>query len=293
MAETNSTPSVIASHVGVTYQVFGARKVGTVSGTARPNRLVELLKGKSPHVAAVRHVEAVRDVSFVAHHGESIAIIGRNGSGKSTLLRALAGLIPPSSGEVYLSGHASLLGVNAALMRDLSGERNIMIGGLALGLSPEQVQEKTPEIIEFTGLEKFIDLPMRAYSSGMQARLRFAISSAAVPDILMIDEALSTGDADFRRRSKERILEIKEGAGTVFLVSHNARTVRSICDRALWLEQGQLVMDGPVDEVMDAYLEQRSLMRSRRRKPKKKPAQPKQSTGSKDDTPPKPDSSDA
>lgn len=275
MAETEQTPSVIASHVGVTYQVYGARRVGTVSGTGRPNRLVEMIKGKSPHVAAVRHVEAVQDVSFVAHHGESIAIIGRNGSGKSTLLRALAGLIPPTTGEVYLSGHASLLGVNAALMRDLSGERNIMIGGLALGLTPEQVREKTPEIVEFTGLEKFIDLPMRAYSSGMQARLRFAISSAAVPDILMIDEALSTGDADFRRRSKDRILEIKEGAGTVFLVSHNPKTVRSICDRALWLEQGRLVMDGPVDEVMDAYSEQRKQLRGRRKVKKKPSPKPK------------------
>lgn len=266
MEGTEKQPSVIASHVSVTYQVFGARQVGTVSGAARPNRVVEILKGKSPHVAAVRQVEAVRDVSFVAHHGESIAIVGRNGSGKSTLLRALAGLVPATSGEVYLSGHAALLGVNAALMRDLSGERNIMIGGLALGLSPAEVREKMPGIVEFTGLEKFIDLPMRAYSSGMQARLRFAISAAAVPDILMIDEALSTGDADFRRRSKERILEIKEGAGTVFLVSHNASTVRSICDRALWLEQGQLIMDGPVDEVMDAYSAERQRMRDQARR---------------------------
>lgn len=265
MAETDAKPSVIASHVSVTYQVFGAKRVGTVAGGPRPNRLVELFKGKAPHVGAVREVPAVNEVSFVAHHGESIAIIGRNGSGKSTLLRALAGLIPPSHGEVYLSGQASLLGVNAALMRELSGERNIMIGGLALGLTPAQVREKMPEIVEFTGLEKFIDLPMKAYSSGMQARLRFAISSAAVPDILMIDEALSTGDADFRRRSKDRILEIKEGAGTVFLVSHNARTVRSICDRALWLDQGHLVMDGPVEEVMDAYEQERARIRARAR----------------------------
>lgn len=258
MAETSSKPSVIASHVSVTYQVFGAKRVGTVSGAPRQSKILNVLKGGSAHVAAVREVKAVQDVSFVANHGESIAIVGRNGSGKSTLLRALAGLVPPSHGEVYLSGHASLLGVNAALMRELSGERNIMIGGLALGLSVAQVRERMPEIIEFAGLEKFIDLPMKAYSSGMQARLRFAISSAAVPDILMIDEALSTGDADFRRRSQKRILDIKDRAGTVFLVSHNARTVKSICDRALWLDQGHLVMDGPVDEVMEAYEEARA-----------------------------------
>lgn len=269
--EAESSPSVIASHLNVIYQVFGARRVGAVAGGPRPNRLVELLKGKSPHVAAVRQVHAVKDISFVAHHGESIAIVGTNGSGKSTLLRALAGLVPPSSGEVYLSGNASLLGVNAALMRELSGERNIMIGGLALGLTPAQVRQKTPEIVEFAGLEKFIDLPMKAYSSGMQARLRFAISSAAVPDILMIDEALSTGDADFRKRSQDRILEIKEGAGTVFVVSHNPRTVRSLCDRALWLDQGHLVMDGPVAEVMDAYTEERARARREAARPPQKP----------------------
>src|SRR5690625_2861827 len=270
MAETEARPSLIASHVDVVYRVYGAKRVGTVSGATAGSRIGRLLRARSPHVGAVREVRAVKDVSFVAHHGESIGIIGRNGSGKSTLLRALAGLIPPTSGEVYLNGRASLLGVNAVLMRELSGTRNIMIGGQALGLTPKQIRERMDDIVEFADLEEFIDLPMKAYSSGMSARLRFAISTAAVPDILMIDEALATGDAELKKRSGERIEESRQSAGTVFLVSRSDSTIRKVCDRALWLERGRLVMDGPVDEVCDASQEMRQRT-ARRKRAKAKP----------------------
>lgn len=249
-------PSLIASHVDVTYRVYGAKRVVTTE-EARPSWMVRLLGRRGDAVAAVREVPAVKDVSFIAHHGESIAIVGRNGSGKSTLLRALAGLVPPSGGEIYTAGRPALLGVNAVLMRELSGERNVMIGGLAMGLTRGEVREKMDDIVSFAGVEDFISLPMKAYSSGMAARLRFAISTAAVPDILMIDEALGTGDAAFRAKSKERVDEIRERAGTVFLVSHNDVTIRSMCDRALWLDKGSLIMDGPVDDVLDAYQESR------------------------------------
>ncbi len=253
MAETDErTPSLIASHVDVIYRVYGAKKMGTVSGAPGNAGLKRLLRGKGS-IGAVREVHAVKDVSFVAYHGESIGIVGRNGSGKSTLLRALAGLIPPSNGHIYTAGRPALLGVNAVLMRELSGERNVMIGGQALGLTPKQVREKMDDIVSFAGVEDYIDLPMKAYSSGMAARLRFAISTAAVPDILMIDEALATGDAEFQARSQQRVTEIREAAGTVFLVSHSDATVRAMCDRALWLDGGRLVMDGPANEVCDAY----------------------------------------
>ncbi|HLV05625.1 ATP-binding cassette domain-containing protein [uncultured Georgenia sp.] len=266
MAATDERrPSLIASHVDVVYRVYGAKKVGTVSGAPGNARLGRLLRGKGA-IGGVREVHAVKDVSFVAYHGESIGIVGRNGSGKSTLLRALAGLIPPTRGEVYTAGRPALLGVNAVLMSELSGERNVMIGGQALGLTPRQVREKMDEIVSFAGVEDYIDLPMKAYSSGMAARLRFAISTAAVPDILMIDEALATGDAEFQARSKQRVAEIREAAGTVFLVSHSDATIRAMCDRALWLEGGRLVMDGPADEVCDAY------QRARKSSTKKKPA---------------------
>lgn len=244
------TPSVVVDNVHVKYRVFGGRKKSVASESGRVR---SFFNRSRRHVGAISEVHAVRGVSFVAHHGESIGIVGMNGAGKSTLLRAVAGLMPVSSGDVYVSGTSALLGVNAALVKSLTGERNIMIGGLALGLTKKQVEERFDEIVEFAGLQDFIHLPMKAYSSGMAARLRFAISTAAVPDILMIDEALATGDASFRARSQKRIEQIRNSAGTVFLVSHSIRAVRNMCDRAIWLDQGQVIDDGPSDEVMDRY----------------------------------------
>lgn len=262
-------PSLIASHVEVVYKVYGAKRVGTVSGADDVGWLAKLVRSRTASLGGVREVHAVRDVSFVAHHGESIGIIGRNGSGKSTLLRALAGLIPPTGGEVYTSGQPALLGVNAVLMRELSGERNVLIGGQALGLSAKEVRRRLPEIVEFAGVGEFIDLPMKAYSSGMAARLRFAISTAVVPDILMVDEALSTGDADFQRRSQERIAAIREQAGTVFLVSHSDSTIKRVCERVLWMDAGRLIKDGAADEVIAAYQESRA-----KKPPAKAPKRP-------------------
>ncbi|MBR7743468.1 cell wall-binding repeat-containing protein [Phycicoccus sp. BSK3Z-2] len=236
MGAADPRPSVVVSHVDIVYRVYAGGRSGG-SGERR----------------GVRTVHAVKDVSFVAHHGESIGVIGRNGSGKSTLLRTVAGLVPPTSGEVWADGTPSLLGVNAVLVKQLSGARNIYIGAQALGLSKAEVDEIYDEIVEFSEIGDAIHLPMSTYSSGMAARLRFAISTAATPPVLVIDEALATGDAHFRARSQERIEKLRGQAGTVFLVSHSAATIRAMCDRALWLDQGELVMDGPVDEVVDAY----------------------------------------
>ncbi|WP_426567188.1 ABC transporter ATP-binding protein [Angustibacter sp. McL0619] len=241
-------PSLIVDNLHVTYRVLGGKRVGPP-----PTRLQRLMNRSTGHVGSVVEIKAVQGVSFMARHGEAIGIVGRNGSGKSTLLRAVAGLIPPTRGAVYVSGEPSLLGVNAALMSDLTGEKNIMIGGLALGLSPAQIRERFDDIVEFADIGDFVYLPMKAYSSGMQARLRFAISTAAVPDVLMIDEALATGDAEFRARSAERVAQIVENAGTIFLVSHSLASIRSMCTRALWIDKGILKMDGPVDDVCDAY----------------------------------------
>ncbi|MBM6402950.1 ATP-binding cassette domain-containing protein [Phycicoccus sp. CSK15P-2] len=245
MGEAEATPSVVVSHVDIVYRVFAGRRPGSRGPRSWLSRDEEN--------RSVRTVHAVKDVSFVARHGESIGIIGRNGSGKSTLLRAVAGLMPPTNGHVWSDGTPSLLGVNAVLVKQLSGARNIYIGAQALGLSREEVDDVYADIVEFSGIGDAIDLPMSAYSSGMAARLRFAISTAAVPPVLVVDEALATGDADFRARSRERIEGLRERAGTVFLVSHSAASIRSMCDRAIWLDSGELVADGPVDLVLEAY----------------------------------------
>lgn len=247
-------PSVVVDNLHVTYRVIGSRR-RPLPGVGRQTLLRRLLSRGGQHAGAVTRVHAVRGVSFVAHHGESIGVIGTNGAGKSTLLQTLAGVLPPTSGEVYISGVPSLLGVNAALMRKLSGERNIVIGGLALGLTRAEVEERFDEIVDFAGIGDFVQLPMTTYSSGMAARLRFAISTASIPDVLMIDEALATGDAKFRRRSKARIEEIRQHAGTVFFVSHSLASVQAMCTRAIWLDRGKIVADGPVDEVTAAYRE--------------------------------------
>ncbi|MFE6228612.1 ABC transporter ATP-binding protein [Streptomyces sp. NPDC057854] len=212
---------------------------------------------------ARRRVHAVKGVGFVARRGETIGLIGSNGSGKSTLLKAIAGLQPVESGTLYTRGRPALLGVDAALMNDLSGERNVILGGLALGMSRREITARYDEIVDFSGLRKPgredddpLARPLRTYSSGMSARLRFALSAATRGhDVLLIDEALATGDAAFQRRSRRRIEELRAAAGTVFLVAHAATTIRETCDRALWLEAGELLRDGPADEVVAAYEE--------------------------------------
>ncbi|MEN5075893.1 ABC transporter ATP-binding protein [Isoptericola cucumis] len=264
-------PVLVVDDLHIVYRVFGGKaRAAAKSGAAnvraakveKPSFVKRLLSSGSGHVGAVSEVHAVRGISFVARHGEAIGIVGVNGSGKSTLLRAVAGLIPPASGSVYVDGEPALLGVNAALMPQLTGERNIMIGGLALGMTPQEVDERFDEVVEFADIGDFVYLPMKTYSSGMAARLRFAISSAARPEILMIDEALATGDAAFKARSKARIDEVRKNAGTVFLVSHSIATIEAMCTRVLWVHQGRLVMDGPADEVAEAY---KQFVRAHRR----------------------------
>jgi teichoic acid transport system ATP-binding protein len=206
--------------------------------------------------ASIREVHAVKGVSFVAYRGEAIGLIGSNGSGKSTLLRAIAGLLPCERGHVYAAGQPSLLGVNAALMNDLPGERNVVLGCLAMGMSPAEVKAKTADIIAFSGINErgdFSSLPMRTYSSGMAARLRFSIAAAKKHDVLLIDEALATGDAKFRRRSEQRVRDLRKEAGTVFLVSHSEQSIRDTCERVIWLESGLIRADGPTADVLKEY----------------------------------------
>ncbi|WSQ09627.1 ATP-binding cassette domain-containing protein [Streptomyces sp. NBC_01231] len=246
-------PTVVVDGVDIVYRVNGTG-AGRGSATAALNRM--LRRRQTEQAAGVRKVHAVKNVSFVAYRGEAIGLIGTNGSGKSTLLKAVAGLLPVENGHIYTDGQPSLLGVNAALMSDLTGERNVYLGGLAMGMSREQVKDRYDGIVDFSGINEkgdFITLPMRTYSSGMAARLRFSIAAAKDHDVLLIDEALATGDRSFQKRSEARIRELRKHAGTVFLVSHSNKSIRDTCDRVLWLERGELRMDGPTEEVLEAY----------------------------------------
>jgi teichoic acid transport system ATP-binding protein len=249
VAEQSEEPVVVVDDLHIVYRVFGSARD---KGTAATAFLRMLRRQRRP---SVREVHAIRGISFVANRGDAVGVIGRNGSGKSTLLRAIAGLIPPEQGIVYTTGHASLLGVNAALLDDLTGDRNVVVCGLAMGMTPREIKDRYQSIVDFSGVGDFINLPMRAYSTGMGSRLRFAIASARSHDVLLVDEALVTGDAEFRVRSRERIEELRAQAGTVFIVAHSMAQIEETCNRVIWLEKGQIVRAGDdVPAIIDAYL---------------------------------------
>lgn len=202
----------------------------------------------------VREIEAVRGVSFEVGQGKVLGILGANGAGKSTLVRTVAGILPPTEGRVEIRGRVStLLALGVGFNRDLSGRDNIVLGGLAAGLSRDQMAEKYDEIVEFAELEEFMDLPMRTYSSGMYGRLAFSVAVNMDPDILLIDEALSVGDARFRRKSFEKMRELCDQARTIVLVSHSMGSISELCDQAIWMHKGELRLRDEPDAVIDAY----------------------------------------
>jgi teichoic acid transport system ATP-binding protein len=242
-------PMVVVDDLHVVYKVYGA---GGDRGTAA-TVLLRLIGRKTR--GSIREVHAIRGLSFVAYRGDAVGVIGRNGSGKSTLLRAIAGLLPPEKGNVYTTGQGSLLGVNAALLEDLTGERNVVLGCLAMGMSKKETEAKFPDIVEFSGVGDFIHLPMKTYSSGMGSRLRFAIAAAKSQEILLIDEALATGDAEFLVKSHNRIQDLRAQAGTVFLVAHQLEEIELTCNRVIWMERGQIVKQSDdVISTVDEYI---------------------------------------
>lgn len=247
----NPPPTVIVDDLHVVYRVMSGGGAEQGSAASALGRLIR----RRPR-RGMREVHAIKGISFTAYEGEAIGVVGRNGSGKSTLMRAIAGLLPAASGAVYAQGQPSFLGVNAALMRNLTGERNVELGCLAMGMTREEVRAVYDDIVEFAGVGDFIKMPMKTYSSGMGARLRFAIAAAKSHDVLLVDEALSTGDADFRKKSQEKIRQMRDEAGTVFLVSHSMRTITKTCNRAIWIDKGVLRMDGDAETVVKAYLDE-------------------------------------
>lgn len=240
-------PTVIVDGLHVVYHVFATGR--PVKGGEGGRKLLK----RTPGLRRLREVHALKGVSFTAYEGDAIGVIGHNGSGKSTLLRALCGLTPAAKGTIYADGKPTLLGVNAAMINEMSGERNIILGGLALGMTKDEITARYAEIASFAGIDQFLDLPMRTYSSGMQARLRFAIAASVSHRVLMIDEALAVGDKQFQKRSEERINELRREAGTVFLVSHSMQSIRDTCNRTIWIHSGELRMDGETSEVVAAY----------------------------------------
>jgi len=197
---------------------------------------------------------ALKNVSFDVKKGEVIGIIGRNGAGKSTLLKVISGILRPTEGSVQIEGNiVPMLELGSGFDTDLTGRENIFLNGSILGYSERFLNERYDEIVEFAELEKFINVPIRNYSSGMLMRLAFSIATVVNPDILIVDEILAVGDEAFQAKSKARMLELMGGGTTVLFVSHNLDQIREICNRVIWLDEGKIKMEGETQQVCDAY----------------------------------------
>lgn len=248
-----SEPAIVIDKATQTYTVT------TASARQEHKSLWQRLRGATG--VSFQYIDALKPLSLAVNTGESVGVIGTNGSGKSTLMKMLTGHLPPTSGAIYASSTPIMLGVNAALVKQISGYDNITLGCLAMGMTRQQVEAKRDAVIELSGLtDSALRLPMKAYSSGMASRLQFAIATSMDPEILIIDEALNTGDAQFRDRTASRIDELRGQAGCVFLVSHSLPTIREMTNRCIWIEKGQLVMDDSPATVTKTYHAYTKLM---------------------------------
>ncbi len=243
-AAPRTTVSVKDLHI--TYRTALDRKANTLR-----QRLLTFGRGQTN----IREVQALRGVSFDVTRGTVMGIVGANGAGKSTMMRALAGILPPTSGSIEVYGRVStLLALGVGFNANLTGRENVMLGGLAAGLSRSEVKERYAEIEAFADLKDgFIDMPMRTYSSGMYSRLAFAVAVHMEPDILLVDEALSAGDARFRRRASAKMRELMAEARTIFLVSHALGSIVDLCNDAIFLQEGRVVARGTPQDIVDAY----------------------------------------
>ncbi|MDX2003057.1 MAG: ABC transporter ATP-binding protein [Chitinophagales bacterium] len=202
---------------------------------------------------------ALRDVSFQLKQGDVLGVIGKNGAGKSTLLKVLSRITPPTTGHIEINGRvSSLLEVGTGFHQDLTGRENVYLNGTILGMKRKEIEKKFDEIVAFSGIEKFIDTPVKRYSSGMTVRLAFAVAAHLEPDIMIIDEVLAVGDAEFQKKCLGKMQDVSEHGRTVLFVSHNMQAMQSLCNKSIMLENGKLKMEGRTDEVINFYLSKHS-----------------------------------
>ena len=244
MPSVSDQLSVSVQDVSITYRTTFEKR------PTLKDAVVRLGRGER----AVREVQAVKNVTFDLKRGSVLGIVGSNGAGKSTLVRAIAGILPPTSGRIEVRGKVStLLALGVGFNGAMSGEENVMLGGLAAGYTRAEIAEKYQEIAEFAELGDFMEMPMRTYSSGMFSRLAFAVAVHMEPDILLVDEALSAGDAKFKEKAAAKMNSLVAEARTMILVSHALQTVADMCNDAIWLNKGELMLRGEPQHVIDEY----------------------------------------
>jgi lipopolysaccharide transport system ATP-binding protein len=202
-------------------------------------------------------IRGLEDVNFELNDGTRLGLVGHNGAGKTTLLRVLSGIFVPTGGEAIIEGKcATLINISLGIDPEASGRDNIRLRGLMMGMTPREIADRSEDIAEFTGLGEFLDLPFRTYSTGMQLRLAFAVSTSVAPEILIMDEWLSTGDAEFQHRANDRLRAVVDASNILVLASHSAELIKENCNRVIWLEKGRIKMDGVPADVLRAYSEQ-------------------------------------
>ena len=244
------TTAVKVEHLGKRF-LLGESIEHTLS-----SRVGDLLRGRVRRAAGREEFWALRDVNFEVKEGEALGIIGGNGAGKSTLLKVLSRITPPTEGRARVKGRlSSLLEVGTGFHPELTGRENVFLNGAILGMRKAEVQRKFDEIVAFSGVEKFIDTPVKRYSSGMYVRLAFAVAAHLEPDVLIIDEVLAVGDADFQKRCLGKMNDVAKQGRTVLFVSHNMAAVQKLCSWAIWMREGQVASSGEPGEVIGAYLE--------------------------------------
>ena len=249
-------PSVSNAPLSTNEVAVSVRNLGLTYTTAIDRRPTLKARLKSFGGKQTRTIRALDEVNLDVAYGQVLGVIGTNGAGKSSLMRVIAGILPPSQGRVEVYGSVStLLALGVGFNPAMSGRDNVFLGGLAAGMSRDQIEEHFEEIADFSELGEAIDSPMRTYSSGMYARLAFSVAAVVEPDILIIDEALSTGDAKFKEKSLNRIKELRTADRALILVSHALATIEDICNEVVWLNKGKLMMRGNPSEVIAAYRE--------------------------------------
>lgn len=233
-------PSIVVEDLYVRFRPYVERK---------PTLRRTLIRRRAPE-----EVIALNHVSFTVNRGEALGVIGRNGAGKSTLLRCIAGTLRPNGGKAVVHGKTStLLQLGVGFISELTGRRNVYLGGLAAGLRKQEIDEKYEEIVAYAELEDAIDRPMKTYSSGMFARLAFSVAMNLDPEILLLDEIMAVGDASFAEKSMQAMQDLLDRAGTIVFVSHNLNSVEEFCDRVIWLDRGEIRAEGDASEVVEAY----------------------------------------